>query len=339
MVGRLVVEDGAVTGAIASGPGGDVRIHARAGVVLAAGGFSHDPAQRAEAFPSCIAADHHVSPMTAEHDGASLRLAEQAGGYLDRSVVHPAAWASVSVFERGRTFPHLRGVGLPGIIAVNARGERFVNEADSYHDFGPALMASTGDEVRAFLIADARAMHQYGLGYAKPWPMPRLRYRLGGYLHSGRTLEMLARRIGVDPQRLTRTVGEFNRDAATGIDSAFGRGVGAFNLFKGDPDNKPNPTLRPLSKGPYYATEVRIGDLGTFAGIATGLRARVLRRDGTPVPGLHAVGSAAASVFGGSYPGAGAHLGPAMTFGYLAGLDLAAGRADPAPADDTPARG
>jgi hypothetical protein len=146
-----------------------------------------------------------------------------------------------------------------------------------------------------------------------------LRYYWNGYLKSGRTLRALAQRAGIDPAGLERTVSEFNVSAANGSDPAFGRGEDEFNWFKGDMTNKPNPSLAPVAKGPFYATKVNMGDLGTFAGLATDPEGRVLGVSGTTVPGLFAAGSAAVSIFGGAYPGHGANLGPAMTQGFAIG--------------------
>jgi succinate dehydrogenase/fumarate reductase flavoprotein subunit len=297
-------------------------------VVLACGGFSHNAALGRELFGHDPRGDAHFSPTTAANSGDNVRLGTSVGGAFTTEVAQPAAWAPVSVFRgprgRRRVFPHLRGVGLPGIIAVNRHGRRFTNESDSYHDFGPALVAANSgdDDVYGFLIADARTMHKYGIGYAKPWPVPRLRYRLNGYLLVGRSLEQLASRAGIDPVGLRATVEDFNRHARRGEDPVFDRGLDEFNHFKGDPEHKPNPSLAPVEKGPFYATKIRMGDLGTFAGLAADAHGRVLDEAGHPVPGLYAVGSAASSVFGGAYPGHGANLGPAMTFGYLVGRKL-----------------
>jgi succinate dehydrogenase/fumarate reductase flavoprotein subunit len=217
-------------------------------------------------------------------------------------------------------------VGLPGVIAVDRHGRRFVNEGNSYHHFGAALRAANDGEadVYGFLVCDARVMHRYGLGFAKPWPNLRIGYRRSGYLIVGRTLEHLARKAGIDPVRLAQTVEEFNGHARRGEDPRFGRGTTLFNRFKGDASHKPNPSLGPLERGPFYATKVRLGDIGSYAGLATDDRARVLDGDNAPVAGLYAVGTAAASVFGGAYPGHGAVLGPSMTFGFIAGRDIAA---------------
>jgi succinate dehydrogenase/fumarate reductase flavoprotein subunit len=326
-VTELTRAAGRVSGAILNSPAGRVTVNAKAGVVIAAGGFSHDAELRRRYYRPEFDVTAGSTPMTREHDGASIRLAAAVGGAVDADVAQPAAWASVSAFgRRGEsTFPHLRGVGLPGIIAVDQAGKRFTNEADSYHEFGQALVAASAGRslVRAFLICDAATMRRYGLGFAKPWPVPRLHLYRNGYLKSGKTIGALAGRIGVDAATLEETVRTFNQNATKGQDPAFGRGVGDFNLFKGIPGHMPNPCLGPVEKPPFYATEVRLGDLGSFAGIATGRDAQVLDQVGEPIPGLYAAGTAAASVFGGTYPGPGAHLGPAVTFGFVAGRAIA----------------
>lgn len=318
---------GRVSGAIVSSPAGQVAVTARAGVVVAAGGFSRDPELRRRYYPAEFDVTERSTPMTPEHDGASIRLVRAVGGAVNANVRQPAAWASVSVFGKDGqfTFPHLRGAGLPGIIAVDQAGRRFTNEADSYHEFGQALIAATGGNpaARTYLVCDADTMHRYGLGFAKPFPLPHFHLFRNGYLTRGRTLAELAGRIGADPLTLEETVARFNRAAVRGEDPDFGRGVSDFNRFKGIPGHQPNPSLGPVVKPPFYATEVRLGDLGTFAGITTGRQAQVLDEAGDPIPGLYAAGAAAASVFGGTYPGAGAHLGPAVTFGFVAGRALA----------------
>lgn len=329
-VRSLLTNEDRVEGAVVDVAGRLVAIHAEKGVVLACGGFSHDRVTRRKLYSHLPTGDPHYSPVTEEHDGEALRLAGEVGGQLDASVTEPSAWAPVSAFRglggRVRVFPHLRGVGLPGIIAVDRHGRRFVNEANSYHHFGPALrVANEGEaDVYGFLVCDANVMHRYGLGYAKPWPNIRIGYRRSGYLYVGRTVEQLARRAGIDPEQLTKTIEEFNPGARRGEDPKFGRGRSAFNRFKGDASHEPNPSLGPLERGPFYATKVWLGDIGSFAGLATDQRARAVRSDGEPIPGLYAVGAAAASVFGGAYPGHGSTLGPGMAFGFIAGRDLAA---------------
>lgn len=304
-------------------------IWARHGVVLACGGISHDVEARTAIFPHDATAANHVPAVPEGHDGSAVRLTKGLGADFDSDVIETAAWTPVTVFRgRGgcrRIFPHLRGMGLPGIIAVNRHGRRFTNESDSYHDFGQALRETNKGEQGdfAWLICDARTMHRYGIGYAKPWPMPRLRYFWNGYLTKARTAEALARKIGADPVGLARTLKQWNQSAGRGSDPEFRRGASEYNFFRGDRTHQPNPCLAPVEKPPFYAVRVGIGDLGAFAGLRTDARARVMRRDGSIIDGLYAVGSAASSPFGGAYPGYGAMLGPGMVFGYIAAGDAA----------------
>jgi succinate dehydrogenase/fumarate reductase flavoprotein subunit len=247
---------------------------------------------------------------------------------------------SLVPYRSGRTgvFPHIMDRAKPGSIGVLSTGRRFVNEADGYHDYVSAMItaAPAGEPVQAWQIADSRFVRRYPLGMAKPRPVPLFPYLRSGYLERARTLEELARTCGIDPQGLIETVAGFNRDARRGEDPDFGRGATPFNRYGGDPTVGPNPTLAPIEKGPFYAVRIVPGSFGTFAGLATDARARVLGRDDAPVPGLYAVGNDQASVMGGHYPAGGINIGPAMAFGYLAGRDLAGlTAADPTTATST----
>jgi 3-oxosteroid 1-dehydrogenase len=128
----------------------------------------------------------------------------------------------------------------------------------------------------------------------------------------------------VDPAALAKTVTRFGEFALSGVDLDFSRGASAYDRYYGDPRVRPNPNLAPLSKAPFYAARIVPGDLGTKGGLVTDARARVLRSDGSAIEGLYAAGNVSAAVMGHSYAGAGATIGPAMTFGYIAALDLAA---------------
>ncbi len=179
-------------------------------------------------------------------------------------------------------------------------------------------------ETPSWLIADHRTVRKYGMGYAKPAPMPLLPYLRNGYLVKGRTLAELAAKTGIDPAGLEDTVRRFNMGAERGEDPEFGRGTTAFNRYLGDAEHKPNRNVGPTKQGPFYALKLVMGDLGTFEGIRTDRFARVLRAaSGEPIAGLYAVGNDMASMMGGNYPGAGITLGPALTFGYIAGRHLA----------------
>ncbi|MFJ4620703.1 FAD-dependent oxidoreductase [Streptomyces sp. NPDC088812] len=324
--------DGVVNGALITGThSGTVR--ARHGVVIAAGGFSGNTGLRTKAFGHDPRGDNHFTP-TIGHQGDSYFLAERHGGVLDTRPHQPASWGPVTVWKnlRGQDqiFPHLRAFGLPGLIAVNRRGERFANESYSYHDFGVEMIKENADErdTYGWIIADKKAMHTYGIGYAKPWPLPTWYYKKVGYLVEGSSVEDLAARIGVPAAGLRRTLDEFNADAALGRDLRFHRGSNWFHHFKGDMEHKPNPNLAPIDRAPYYAVQIQMGDLGTYAGLAVNDRSEVVDSAGAAVPGLYAVGTAAVSVFGGGYPGYGSNIGPAMVFGYQVGRDIAAHAAE-----------
>jgi predicted oxidoreductase len=134
----------------------------------------------------------------------------------------------------------------------------------------------------------------------------------------------LAQKTGIDAGSLRQTVEAYNREAALGRDPQFGKGSKAYNRYQGDALHGPNPCVAPIVKGPYYAIKVMIGDIGTFAGLKVDGQGRALNELGAVIPGLYAVGNDACSIMGGNYPGAGITLGPALTFGYIAGQSIAA---------------
>jgi succinate dehydrogenase/fumarate reductase flavoprotein subunit len=298
--------------------------------VLACGGFAQDNKRRSEIYPHLQRdGGAHHSPVPAGNTGDGISLAEQAGAVFRPRFPNAAAWMPVSIVPtkggRSTPFPHLLDRYKPGVIAVTDDGHRFTNESNSYHDVGAAMIEATFNqkEPAVWLICDNRALRRYGLGYVKPAPIPIGGHLRSGYLKRGATVRELAQAIGLDAARLETCISNYNRDAARGEDLAFRRGSTAFNRFLGDPDHKPNPNVAPLDKPPFYAVRLRMGDLGTFDGIDTTPTGQVLDRSGAPIPGLFAVGNDRASIFGGTYPGAGITLGPIMTFGYVVGRALA----------------
>jgi len=321
----LLVEDGRVVGATVERDGRPLRIAASRGVVLAAGGFPQDTARRGRLFPHPA----HFSPAPEGNTGDGLRLGEAAGAAVEEGYPHAAAWVPVSLVpwpDGGTgTFPHFIDRAKPGVIAVTARGNRFVNEGNSYHDFVQAMVAACRglDENAAWLICDHPTIRRYGLGYVKPFPLPLTPHLRSGYLKRGRSLAELAAATGIDATALEATVARFNGPAARGEDPDFAKGSTAYNRSLGDPTVTPNPCVAPLAKGPFYAVKLVIGDLGTFAGVRTDAASRVLDRAGNPIPGLYAAGNDSASIMGGNYPGGGITLGPAMTFGWVAARHMA----------------
>jgi len=321
---RLLVEDGKVTGVVVDHEGTMKQVLARSGVVLASGGFPGNAQMRERYFPH---AHHHhtVAPKTNAGDGA--RLAESAGGRLGASVIDDAFWTPVSLLRLPDgtvdTFPHLvTERPKPGSIVVDGTGRRFVDESCNYHEFVRAMHAARS-AVPCFLICNADFVDRYGLGFIRPWPLPRRHLMRAGYAERARTLPELAAKLGIDARALTETVERYDRHAQRGEDPEFGRGSNPYSRNLGDPDVRPNPCVGPVGKGPYYALRMYPGSIGTARGIVTDGDARVLDAAGRPVEGLYACGNDMNSVMGGSYPGPGITLGPALTFGYAAAMHIA----------------
>lgn len=328
-VRKLVTERDGVAGALVEHEGRQVFVRARHGVVLACGGFPHDIERRKQLFPHAPTGKEHHSPSPAANTGDGLRLAEAVGGHVDPTIPHAAAWVPASITTRPDgtkgVMPHFIDRAKPGVIAVTPRGERFANEGNSYHDFVQAMVqaCASGGEIFAWLLCDHKALRSYGLGCVAPAPLPIGRHLRSGYLRRGATLADLARQIGIEPATLEATIAQFNAAARSGEDPAFGKGSKAYNRYQGDATVQPNPCLAPLEHAPYYAIRLVIGDIGTFAGLITDEHTRVLNAEGKPIKGLYAVGNDSASIMGGNYPGAGITLGPALTFGYVAAMQIA----------------
>ena len=318
---EVVRTNSGVEGAVVEREGKSMHVKTRKGVVLACGGFPLDAARRQRLFSH---ADHY-SPAPPGNTGDGLRIAESAGARIDESLPNAAAWVPVSQVPRGNgsfgLFPHFIDRAKPGVIAVTPKGKRFVNEGNSYHDFIQALFAQK--ETSAWLVTDHRAIRAYGLGFVKPWPLPLGPHLKSGYLISGSSFRDLAAKIKINEIEFEKTLIRFNEHAESGSDPDFGKGSTAYNRFYGDTEIKPNPCVAPIVAAPFYAVKVLVGDLGTYAGIATNGNAQVLDENKRPIPGLYAAGNDALSIMGGNYPGPGITLGPAMTFGWIAGRHLA----------------
>ncbi|MEO7775561.1 MAG: FAD-binding protein, partial [Steroidobacteraceae bacterium] len=315
----LRTSEGAVTGVEVQHDGAQVAVYARRGVVLACGGFPQDPARQRELYAHVRRGAHHFSAASVGSNGEGLRLGESVGASV-ATPASPAAWLPVSLSERdGRreVVPHLSDRAKPGVISIGHDGRRFVNEAGSYHDFVTALLAAYPDAPHAWLICDHKALRRYGLGLVRPRPLSPRAHLRSGYIMRAISVEQLAQRIDVEPGVLAQTIARFNEDARQGSDTAFARGSTAYNRRMGDPAQRPNPCLRALDFAPFYAVKIWPGDLGTFSGLRTDTNARVLGGAG-PIRGLYAAGADMINPLGGAYPGAGATLGPALVFGWLA---------------------
>jgi succinate dehydrogenase/fumarate reductase flavoprotein subunit len=325
-------EKDVVTGAIVETSTGPVEVIAKKAVVLAAGGFPQDPVRRKELMPHAASGYEHVSPAPPGNTGDGLRLGESVGATVNTSLPHSAAWVPVSRPRNSDgtlgVFPHFVDRSKPGVIAVTRSGRRFTNEANSYHDFCQAMVKrckEEGGEPTAWFVVDHRAFRKYGVGFAKPAPVPYGKLIKNGYLLRGNTLAELAQQIGADVKQFEATISKFNESARHGEDPEFKKGSTSYNRSLGDPEHKPNPCVAPIERGPFYAVQLFIGDLGTFAGLKTNENAQVLNGKGKPITGLYSVGNDAASIMGGNYPGGGITLGPAITFGYIAARHMAGG--------------
>lgn len=302
---------------------------ARWGIVLATGGFSHDPRRRREQLPSTMS-ESSATFSGATGDGA--RLSNMVGGCFRSAAGENAFLAPISSYKRTdgsvAVFPHtVSDRAKPGLIAVDQTGQRFVNEAVSYHEFGKALLShhnkgAAGGTAFAWLIADKAFSWKYGLGALKPMHL-NLRFLLSQeYIVRSPSITELAVRLNLPVEALVQTVADYNSYATKGEDPKFSRGCNAYQRFLGDAEVKPNPCVAPMASPPFFAVKIEIGDLGTAAGIATDGSARVLDEEGSPIDGLYACGLDAHSVMEGNYPGPGITLGPAIAFGYLAAKDI-----------------
>ncbi|UUT36562.1 FAD-binding protein [Microbacterium elymi] len=339
---RLLTDPGGrVTGVVARTPNGPRAFTARRGVVLAAGGFPNDIERRSARFPRTPTGAEHWTLAPATTDGTGISLGESVGGVLTQGA-SAGAWCPVSLvpYRSGRVgvFPHIMDRAKPGSIGVVSTGRRFVNEANGYFDYVSAMFtaAPEGEPVQSWQIADSRFVRRFPLGMAKPRPVPLFPYLRGGYLVRARSLGELARKCGIDPDGLVETVARFNADARRGVDQDFARGSTPFNRYGGDATHTPNPSLAPIDRPPYYAVRVRPGSFGTFAGLAADERARVLDAAGRPIPGLYAAGADQANVMGGHYPAGGVNIGPALTFGFAIGRELAQTAPTPTPIKGDP---
>jgi len=326
---KILIANDQVVGVQTGGDGAAQNIKARLGVVLACGGFPQDIKRIAQAYSHIKSGGEHLSPTPKSNTGDGVQMAEALGADAAVRYKDSAAWMPVSKVDYGKgeigVFPHLLDRYKPGVIGVLRNGKRFTNESNSYHDVGVAMIQACKDQVETamWLVCDKTALSKYGLGFVKPAPMPIGKFIRNGYLLTGSSLAELAQAAGINVTGLEETVREYNLGAVDGKDMQFGRGTTAFNRYLADSEQKPNPCVAPILKGPFYAVKLVMGDLGTFDGIQTSVVGEVKKRDGSVIKGLYAVGNDRASIMGGKYPAAGITHGPNMTFGYVTGNHIA----------------
>ena len=317
----LVLEDGRVVGVRVLRDGAESVIRARRGVILGSGGFEKNLELREKYQPRPTSVDWTTGSQFNTGGGVLAGIA--AGAQTD--LMDDAWWGPTIPLPSGPWFC-LAERNLPGSIIVNQAGRRFMNEALPYveavHEIYRGEATGVG-HVPAWMVMDQRYRNRYlfaGLSPRQPFPG---RWYQHGTVRKAATLEGLAAEIGVPADALLETVTRFNGFAGTGVDEDFHRGESAYDKYYSDPRVKPNPSLHTIDRAPFYAVKIVPGDLGTKGGLVTDERARVLRPDGSVIPGLYAAGNVSSAVMGRTYAGPGATIGPALTFGYLAAEDLA----------------
>jgi len=321
---ELVKDGDRVTGVIFERDGEQHRVEARLGVVLACGGFEWN-----EELVDRFLAVPMTAPGSPGHNrGDGVMMAMKAGASLANMT---EAWWNMMYRVPGDLYegrqvsrPTSDVRGKPGTLVVNKYGRRFVNESLNYHDLGKSMKTFDVTNYEypnayAYLVFDAQVRSEFRFQDITPKdPDP-------DWLFRGETLAELAESAGIDVVGFEEQVSEFNENAAKGIDPVFHRGENAYDRHMGDALKEgPERCLRPLGPGPYYAVRVELGVFGTKGGPMVTPDAQVVDHDHQPIAGLYAVGNTAAHIFGDAYPGGGSTLGPALTFGYLAGRAITA---------------
>jgi 3-oxosteroid 1-dehydrogenase len=317
----LVVTDGRVTGVVVESEGLRREVGATRGVILGSGGFEHSQELREKFLPHPTSTGWSTGAPS--NTGGGLLAGTAAGAATD---LLDDAWWGPTIPLPGRAWFCLAERNLPGSIIVNAAGRRFMNEALPYVEATHEIYKgeATGvSHVPSYMVFDQTYRNRYlfaGVPGRQPFPG---RWYKEGVVTRADSLTALAAEVGLPGDALEETVARFNDFARSGVDEDFHRGESAYDKYYSDPTVKPNCSLAPLQKGPFYAVKIVPGDLGTKGGLVTDERARVLREDGSVIDGLYASGNVAAAVMGNTYPGPGGTIGPALVFGYLAALDIA----------------
>lgn len=328
---QLREEDGKVTAVEGLYQGQRTTVRSRFGVLMNVGGFARNDTmrQKYQRHPTSNTWTNANPGETGEMIEEMMRLGADTEN-LDMAVWVPTSLnpdgslPAGAIDKDGNQYPfmHVGEIAVPHYMWVNKHGQRFVNEASSYMELGEAMYQN--DAVPAFAIFDDQAMRDYAYASQMPGAKPVRKWLDSGFLIKADTIEELARKAGIDPAGLAAQVEQYNGFAQTGIDEQFHKGERQYDRFRGDPTHKPNPCVGAIARAPFYATRLYPGDVGTFGGVVTDEKARVLRVDGSIIEGLYATGNCTSSVMGRSYPGPGASISPAFAFGYIAAKDVAA---------------
>jgi len=312
---EFIIEGDRVVGGVVERNGERIRVRARDGVLINAGGFSHNQQMR-EA--------HQLSPVTVDWTNANpgdtgevMRMAMDLDAEVN--VMEQSWWTLISILPNGMRATHPLEMSHPYSLMVDQSGMRYVNESASYlvHGWTMYNRNRTVPAIPSWFICDSRFRNRYRWAGLPPGEPPA-EWLSSGYMIQADSLESLAEKCNIPSDKLRATIERFNGFARTGHDEDFARGSGAYHRFLGDPTVKPNPNLGALEKPPFYAVRLYPGDVGTAGGLVTDEYARVQRADGSIISGLYATGNSTAPVVGRSYPGAGASIAASIVFGYIA---------------------
>ncbi|GAA1022826.1 3-ketosteroid-delta-1-dehydrogenase [Acrocarpospora pleiomorpha] len=315
----LLRHDGDVVGVVVARDGRQVEVHAQQGVVMASGGFERSLVLREKFLPPAAQTDHSSGAESNTGDG--IMAGADVGAAL---ALMEDAWWMPAVRTPTGMVPLVSERCIPNQIIVNSHGERFINEATPYVTFVHRQLE--GGHHPAWFVMDGRARKRYPFARVLPGQKLPQAWFDAGIAHRADSLEALESAIGLPKGSLVGSVAAFNRGAVDGIDTEFHRGESAYDRYYGDPTLR-NPCIGEITRPPFYAVRVEIGDLGTKGGLVCDARSRVLDKRGEVVRGLYASGNCSASVMGDEYAGPGATIGPAIVFGYIAARDAVEGSA------------
>ena len=316
----VVTEDNRVCGVVVDRDGSHETIRARRGVIFGAGGFERNSEMRQDNH----GVDSEFTASIGKNTGDGQNIGKKIGAKLD--IMDTAWWAPGYKFEGDEvSYPMFVERALPHGLIVNQKGDRYMNEAASYHVTGK-IMADADQKknptLPSWFIFDGTFRAKYALGPILPgnflpdWCLPK---KVKSKLIKAKSIADLAQKLNMDEKRLEKTIKKLNVYAETGVDKDFNRGGFDYDRYYGDPSSKPNPCIGKIETAPFYAIAIYAADIGTKGGLLTDVNAQVVDQDDKPIPGFYAVGNSSSSVMGRTYPGAGSVIGPAMTFGYLAG--------------------
>ncbi len=330
---ELIASDDRITEVKVEIIGRQYEIHPNHGVVLAAGGFEWNQELRDKFFQVPGLTRHSSSPEDANR-GETIVAGMAQGAATEHT---EAGWWIPTMhkpLESASNFDEIHqaafDVGRPHSVCVNRNGQRFVNEACSYDEFGVAMVEDqlkTGANTPCWLVFDANFRRKFTAGGFLPslimpdWRIPADCW--DHYIFKADSIRGLAEKIHLPESALSTTINNMNQYARTGEDPEFGRGNNDYDKMFGDPAISPNPCLGPIDQAPYYAVPINLGDLGTKGGLKANSQAQVVDGNDKPIPGLYAAGNNSGSPFGNLYPGAGGTIGPAATFGFVAANHIA----------------